>query len=422
MSKRHVAIIGAGVVGISSALYARRLGWNVTLIDPQGLAQGASRGNAGMIATSECLPIGSWSTIKSVPSMLLSSDGPLHIRPSYLLQLLPWLCQMAWNSRTTRVQAISQALAQLLQHAVTAHRELANIAGCADLLQPTGWIKAINDPQRWQQFQSSISAVRSHGVKCEILNADGIAQRAPALRGKFQHAVHHPDCLQVGEPGHYVRSLGTYALQQGIELHTAHAEQFQQESARVTGVHTSTGSIACDAVIVAAGAHSRPLAKALGQDVPLDTERGYHMMLDTSACTTPLLTPLHWVEKSLVLSPMDGGLRVTSSVEFAGLDAPAQFELVRKHLPALQALLPGVQLRKGSEWLGFRPSMPDSLPVIGRAGKTSNAWLAFGHGHLGLTLGPITGKLIAHQLEGLSDEVDLHPYAATRFRKAASAT
>lgn len=415
MSERHVAIVGAGVVGISTALYARRNGWKVTLIDPQGIGQGASRGNAGMIAVSECLPIGSWSTIKSVPSMLLSSDGPLHIRPSYLPRLLPWLLSMAWHSQPSRVHAIAQALSGLLQRAVTAHRELAGEAGCAQLLQQTGWLKGINDAQRWQRFQTSVQQMQAHGVQCELLDANAIAAREPALLGKFQHAVFHPDCLQVGEPGHYVQSLGRYALQAGVQLHQAQVLGFVRQDSSVTAVRTSMGELPCDAVVVAAGAHSRQLAHELGSPVSLDTERGYHMMLDTTGCATPLRTPLHWVEKSLVLSPMDGGLRVTSSVEFAGLHAEARYELVRRHLPALQQLLPGVQLREGSEWLGFRPSMPDSLPVIGPAAAASNAWLAFGHGHLGLTLGPITGRLIAQQLNGQSSDLDLRPYAPSRF-------
>jgi len=151
--------------------------------------------------------------------------------------------------------------------------------------------------------------------------------------------------------------------------------------------------------------------------VPLDTERGYHMMLDTSGCEVKLSTPLYWAERSIVLSPMNDSVRVTSSVEFAGIQAKPHYDLVRRHLPAVTNLLPGTVLRAGSEWLGFRPSMPDSLPVIGTSPRFRNAHLAFGHGHLGITLGPITGKLVGCMLHGAPIDIDMAPFSPERFHR-----
>jgi D-amino-acid dehydrogenase len=214
-----------------------------------------------------------------------------------------------------------------------------------------------------------------------------------------------------------VRAIGEHLLSMGVDWRQDEVHGFDTRGGQVTAVRMGGESIAADAIVLAAGAWSKQLAAQLGCSIPLDTERGYHMMLDASRCKLKLQAPLYWAEKAIVLAPMADSVRVSSSVEFAGLEAKPDFDLVLRSLPDVQRLLPGIELRPDSTWLGFRPSIPDSLPVIGPAPGVSNAFLAFGHGHLGLTLGPVTGKLVGALLDGGLPLVPIDAFSPARFER-----
>lgn len=412
---RHVVIIGAGIVGVSTALHARMRGWDVTVVDPRGVAGGASGGNAGVIAVSECVPVGTPATIRSVPRMLLSRDGPLRIRPGYIPRLFPWLWRMLLASSPRRVEQLSLALASILNGSFAAHEELASAAGVRHTIVRTGWLKAFETEGGFSASRGDFDLMRRRGVACDELDAAGIARLEPAVGGHFAKAVFHPDCQHVGEPMSYVRALGEHMVRVGANWHQGEVQGFDIQGGQVRAVRVAGEAIAADAVVLAAGAWSKHLASQLGCRIPLDTERGYHMMLDASACKLKLRTPLYWAEKAVVLAPMADSVRVTSSVEFAGLEAEPDFDLVLRCLPDVQKMLPGIRLRPGSTWLGFRPSIPDSLPVIGPAPGISNAFCAFGHGHLGLTLGPVTGKLVGALLDAEPTLVPIDSFSPSRF-------
>lgn len=416
MSKtRHAIVIGAGAVGVSAALHAILRGWRVTLIDPRGIAGGASSGNAGVLAVSECAPVGSPATIRSVPRMLFSRDSPLHIRPTYFPRILPWLVRMLLVSTPTKVEALSVALASLLDQAVAAHEELAGPAGIRHKMVRSGWLKAFETESAFRGAANDFNLMRRRHVVCDELDGGAIDRLEPALAGRFARAVFHPDCHHVGDPQVYVRALGEHLLNQGAACVTEEVLGFEMQGDRVRAVRTPSGAMTADTVVVAAGAWSRKLASMLGCNIPLDTERGYHVMLDVSACKTRLHHPLYWAEKSIVIAPMGDLLRVTSSVEFAGLQGAPDFDLVLRCVPDVQKLLPGARPIPNSAWLGFRPSLPDSIPVIGSVPAVENAILAFGHGHLGLTLGPITGKLVGSLLDDESPPLSLAPFSPGRF-------
>ena len=417
---RHAVVIGAGIVGVSAALHAHERGWDVTVIDPRGVAGGASSGNAGVIAVSECVPVGTPGTIKSVPRMLLSRDGPLHIRPGYFPRLLPWLLQMLMASTPAKVEQLSIALASILEQALPAHQDLAAQAGVHGSLVRSGWLKAYESEASFRGSAADYDLMRRRGVACDELDAAGIARLDPALEGHFARAVFHPECHHVGNPQVYVRALGDHLMRQGATYLADEVVGLDVQGGRVTGVRTREHLIPADAVVVAAGAWSKQMAAMLGCNVPLDTERGYHLMLDASACRIKLQRPLYWAEKTIVIAPMGDLLRVTSSVEFAGIDAKPDYELVLRCLPHVQRLLPGVRLVPDSAWLGFRPSIPDSVPVIGLVPGMANAVLAFGHGHLGLTLGPVTGKLVGALLDGEVPAISLDPFSPARFGRRAT--
>jgi D-amino-acid dehydrogenase len=407
-------VVGAGIVGISCCLHLLNRGHRVTVLDPRGIGNGASYGNSAIIANSEVLPVATAGTLRRVPSMLLSRSGPLHIRPAYLPTLLPWLASFVAASRPARVRDISAALAALLRPAAEEHRHLASLAGVASSIRATGWLKVYETAQAVARARPGYDAMRELGVVCEELASDEIRAREPALAPIFSRAVFHPHCHHVGPPGAYTEALGTWALQQGASFRQASVTGFSFRDGAVDGVVTSAGSVAAESVVVACGAWSRPLAAQLGEDVPLDTERGYHAMLST-ADGPQLNSPVYWTERSVILSPMPGGIRMTSSVEFAGLHAPPDYTHIDRLAAGVRRALPSASTVPNSRWLGFRPSMPDSLPVIGRARRHPNCLLAFGHGHLGLTLGPVTGRLVADLLEDRATGIDMAPYEPGRF-------
>jgi len=411
---KSVVVIGAGIVGISCGIHLRRRGHKVTLLDPRGFGNGASFGNAAIVASSECLPVATPGTLRRVPSMLLSRDGPLHIRPAYLPTLLPWLVRFVAASRPARVRQISLALSALLRDAVAEHRHLATPAGIASSLRQTGWLKAYESPAAFEHDRAEYEAMRSLGVLCEEIGPDEIQAREPALAPIFRKAIFHPDCHHVGNPGGYTAALGAYLLREGCSFREEPATGFTFADGAVNGVTTASGTVATDALVVACGAWSKELAAQLGERVPLDTERGYHAMFSMDGGAT-LNSPVYWADRAVNLSPMPSGVRMASSVEFAGLHAPADYTLLNRLAADLRRALPSASPDSSSRWLGFRPSMPDSLPVIGPTRRHPNCFLAFGHGHLGLTLGPVTGRLVADLVDGVSTGIDVSPYAPQRF-------
>lgn len=411
---RSVAVVGAGIVGISCGIHLQSRGHRVTLLDPRGFGNGASYGNSAIIANSECLPVATPGTLRRVPSMLLSRDGPLHIRPAYLPSLLPWLVRFVAASRPARVRQISLALSALLRPAVKEHQHLAGLAGIASSIRPTGWLKAYESLRAFERARAGYEALRKLGVPCEELGPEDIRAREPALAPIFSRAIFHPDCHHVGDPGAYTAALGAYLMRQGASFREEAVTGFSFQDGSVAGVTTAGGMVAADAIVVACGAWSKALAAQLGERVPLDTERGYHAMFSTEG-TLRLHSPVYWTDRSVILSPMPTGIRMTSSVEFAGLDARPDYTHLNRLAADVRRALPSASAEVNSRWLGFRPSMPDSLPVIGRTRRHPNCFLAFGHGHLGLTLGPATGRMVADLVEGVPTGIDVSPYAPQRF-------
>ena len=413
-SPRSVAVIGAGIVGISCGLHLQSRGYRVTLLDPRGLGNGASYGNSAIVANSECLPVATPGTLRRVPSMLLSRDGPLHIRPAYLPALLPWLVRFVAASRPARVTQISQALSALLRPSVEEHRHLAAQAGIAARLRPTGWLKAYESVRAFERARPGYEAMRELGVRCEELGPNELRVHEPALAPIFARAVFHPDCHHVGDPHACTAALGEHLVRGGASFREEAVTGFSFRDGSVAGVTTKSGIAAADVVVVACGAWSKTLAAHLGESVPLDTERGYHAMLPLQGAPR-LRSPVYWTDRSVILSPMPTGLRMTSSVEFGGLDAPADYSHLNRLVADVRRALPSASTEASSRWLGFRPSMPDSLPVIGATRRHANCFLAFGHGHLGLTLGPVTGRLVADLVDGRPPGIDVAPYAPQRF-------
>jgi D-amino-acid dehydrogenase len=413
---RKVVVIGGGIVGLSCAYFAKREGFDVTVVDPDVAEGRASYGNAGVLALCEKMPLATVELLLSIPKMMMSGNSPLTIRWNYLPTLFPWMVRFALASAPGNVRRATQNLHALMTGALDSHLELANAAGVRDILEKTGWIKA------WEKAPADATSKERDilarlNVDMRDLSKFEISDLAPGFTGVFEAATLYRDCFRVASPGRYVDSIQKACASLGVAFVREKVTGFRYEDDVVKGafLESAPGKIDGDFFVVAGGAWSKILAEMLGDHVPLDTERGYHFMLEVGESKL-LRAPLLWQEKSIVLTQMEDGLRMTSSVEFAGLNAPARYENIEHTFASVQSIVPALSLtRVKSRWLGFRPSVPDSVPVIGRSAKHRNCIHAFGHGHLGLTLGPVTGRMVAEQLAGKTPDIDIQPFSPSRF-------
>ena len=409
----RVAVIGAGIVGVSCALHLQRSGQSVTLIDPRTPGTATSFGNAGGIVTGAVTPNSTPALWRDIPRMLFDRDSAVRVRWSYLPRIAPWLVRFLLAGRHSRVQAIADALHPLVTRAYDAHRELITLAGAEDLVRPVGWLKVFETEAGFAHTQYERDVMGARGVRYDVLGPDEIRQLEPGLARRYVKGLFQPDSAFVASPYHLVQAYVAQYQQLGGTI--------AQE--RVRGVQPIDGGVRLDcelgfrtfdAVVIAAGAWSKELALQIGDRIPLDTERGYHLNIDPGDAGE-LRRAVVFPERGFVLAPMLDGIRLTSGVELAGLDAPPDFSRIRRLLPPAREALPGLSDRITRQWLGYRPSTPDSLPVIGQSSRSPAVFYAFGHQHLGLTLGAVTGRLIAASVAGQQPEIDLTPYRADRF-------
>jgi D-amino-acid dehydrogenase len=409
---RSVIVVGAGIVGICCARFLQRDGHQVTVIDPREPGDGASFGNAGIIANCDVAPIAMPGILRKVPRMLFDPHGPLRLRWRYLPWIMPWLWQLVRATGPARVEEIAAALAPLLARAEAAHRDLLREAGAGELLRHRGWLKVFETEEGLAETAAERDLMQKHGVRFDILGEGEIRQLEPGLAPIFRRALFFPDCGSVANPKRLVLSLAqAFAADGGSILHDS-VTGFDLAEGRRAAL-TETGRHPAEAIVLAAGAWSRPLAAALGARVPLDTERGYHLMFD--AGEAQLSRPTLWGEHYINLVPMEHGLRMTSGVEFGGLALPPDYRWVERLGGLARRMLPGLAAEPRSRWLGFRPSLPDSLPVLGRSPRHRDVYFAFGHQHLGVTLGAVTGHVVADLLAGRDPGIDLAPYRAERW-------
>ncbi len=409
---QRVVVVGAGIVGVCCALHLQHARHETTLIDPRGPGTVTSFGNAGGVVAGSVVPNSTPALRRNIPRILFDRDSPVRLRWSYLPKIAPWLLRFLREGSDSRVRQIARSLQPLVSRAYEAHRELIALAGADGIVRPVGWLKVYETEAGFAGTAYDREIMAANDVNFDVLNADEIHQLEPALAPRFVKGLLQPDSAFVSSPyklteayvAHFVRLGGTVVQD------------------RVRGVRPTDGGIeldcergflAFDAGVIAAGAWSKQLAGQLGDHVLLDTERGYHLNIDSP---TELRRPVVFPEKGFVLAPMQDGVRLTSGVELGGLDAPPDFSRIRRLLPHAQQMLPGLSDKVTREWMGYRPSTPDSLPVIGTSPRTPHVVYAFGHQHLGLTLSAITGRLVAALVGGPAPEIDLSPYRVGRFQ------
>ncbi len=412
VAPRRIVVIGAGIVGVCCAAWLQRDGHAVTLLDRQGPGEGASFGNAAVYASESVLPVAMPGILRRVPGMLSDPLGPLAIRWGYLPRLAPWLLRFVAASRPDRVEAIARALAALQDGGQDDYAPLLAEAGLTDTVVRRGWAAVHLDAERLDSARSVVALQRHHGVSVEELGPEELRQMEPALSRDLKGGFYYPQVAHSLDSYGTVTGLAEHVRSRGGTVVRGEARRIVVRDGRVAAVATDDGEIACEAVVVAAGAWSKRLAGEVGRRVPLDTERGYHLTIPEPGVA--LSRPLYSTEFGMACTPMTAGLRLAGTVELGGLAAAPNWKRAEVLAERGRKLFPELTTEGASRWMGFRPSLPDSLPVIG-PGRVPGSFLAFGHGHLGLTLGARTGRLIADLVAGRPPVVDPAPYRAERF-------
>jgi len=410
---RSIAVIGAGIVGVCTALYLQRDGHRVTLVDYREPGEGASKGNAAVIAAAACEPVAMPGILWRVPGMLMDPLGPLAIRWRHLPRLMPWLLRFLAASRPSRVEASSIALRALSLLSLDSYRILTEAAGLSDMIRDTGWLSVYRSRASFAEAEIELDLQRRRGVKLEIMEREQIRQREPSLAPMFERAVFYPEHSMTVDNFALVQRLARDFVARGGRLLCERVTDIELTDAGPRMLVTDRGRHETEGVVLAAGAWSRALARRLGHKVALETERGYHVMLPDPGVMPRL--PIHIPDFGFVATPLAGGLRLAGTVELGGLAAPPDWRRARILLARGREVFPGLREDGLSHWMGFRPSVPDSVPVISDSPKLPNAYFAFGHGHLGLTYGAVTGRLIADLAAGRDPGLDMRPYRVERW-------
>lgn len=408
-----IAVIGAGLVGLNTAHRLADEGHAVTIIDRVGPANGASRGNAGMIAHTDIEPLASPRMLRKVPQMLLDPLSPLAIRPGYAAQIFPWLVRLLAASTPANMKRSIEAIIALQSLARPAWTETAQRLDLKSFFHERGSLYLFDNRANFDAARPTYAHQRELGIHVDELNGDEIRQMEPALNDKIIAAGYFPDAGHISDPRLLTEALFDRALARGIHFSKDDIQTIAAgDHVSVTGPDNRHYTF--DRAVVAAGAWSKSLAAQLGDRIPLDTERGYNVSFPG---TTGLISrPVSFQGYGFVATPMDTGLRIGGAVELGGLNLPPNHARTRALHARAQNFVKGLPAYEaGTEWMGFRPSLPDSIPVIGRAAASPHVIYAFGHGHYGLTQSAATGALVADLIAGRPTAIDLKPYAPDRF-------
>ena len=408
--KADVLVLGAGMVGVSAALHLQRLGREVILVDRNERAgEETSYGNAGIIECASVFPLMFPRDVKQIIQYALNRSPQAYYRFSELPDFLPWLLRYYLASSPARAMHSAMAELPLIQRSLIEHEALIAEAGVPELLRRTGWLKLFRSQASFAKAASDAERVKQYGIPSEILDGQAIATREPHLTGNFAGAVYLPTPGFIADPGALAKAYAALFIRKGGRFVVADARTLTQQS----GGWRVAGAAAREAVVTL-GPWSDLVFRPLGYSIPLGVKRGYHLHLKASG-NAVLNHPVLDSDLGYLLAPMNQGIRLTTGVEFARRDAPPRPIQLEKALPRAHALFPLGEAVDAKPWMGARPCLPDMLPVIGRAPRHPGLWYDFGHQHHGLTLGPVTGRLLAEMMTGMAPFADPLPFAADRF-------
>ncbi|MBW0157589.1 NAD(P)/FAD-dependent oxidoreductase [Sedimentimonas flavescens] len=409
----EILVIGAGIIGVTSALALQAQGHRVRLLDRKGVAAETSRGNAGAFAFPEVEPLATPGIMRKAPKWLLDPLGPLSLRPAYAARIAPWMLRFwraSWKDRYEPAVAAQSSLMRVSQAAL--ERLIPRVNGEA-FMRREGQLQLYEGRA---QFEASLPAWKlrgQHGIAFDLLETPAaIAEIQPGLNPRFTHAGFTPSWLNVTDPALWTEHLARQFVAAGGQIEIVEIQSITPTASGIE-IATNAGPRRADQVVIAAGAWSHRIARTLGDKIPLETERGYNTTFPTASFD--VRTHLSFSSHGFVVSRIGEGLRVGGAVELGGLELPANYKRAETLVRKTVEFLPGFDPNGGTQWMGFRPSLPDSLPIISRSPRSDRVIYAFGHGHLGLTQSAGTAELVASLVARREVEIPLGPFDMRRF-------
>ena len=412
MSGERAFVLGGGIVGACCALALLRRGFDVTLIEKDRPGYGATFGNSASIGLASVPPLGMPGMMRDVPKMLLDPMHPLVIRLGFLGRSFPWLLRFRDALAPARVEAIAGARAALLTRAGTEYESLLAEIGHPELIRTTGLIQAYQSEEAFRKAKGGMDLRRRHGIEVVEMKGPALRELEPALSDSVVGGAYFPIVQTVVNPLNLTEAIVDAFRSRGGKLLTETVRSFETGPGGVTQIVTDAGRHDCDLVVVSAGAWSRDLVALLGEAVNLIPERGYHIMIDNA----PHLPKVSLVsgDHNVSVVTLNTGLRMTTMAELTAIDAPPDHPRAERIFRASAGMVRGLEVKIASRWVGSRPSTPDSLPVIGRSSRHRNVIFAFGHGHLGVTFGAVTGTIVGTLARGETPNLDIMPYRPDR--------
>jgi D-amino-acid dehydrogenase len=410
-TQADVVVLGAGIVGVSAAFAARQRGLSVILVDRREPGSETSYGNAGILSSGSIMPLNKPSLWRALPGYLGNTSAALRWDPAWALRNLDWIARFLANATPSRTLPRAKALHGLIGASLKLHREWIVRAGVGQRIRETGWLKA------WRSDATEAAKVEQaflaeFGIASDVLDRQAISALEPNILPVYKTGLLHTQTASVDSPGEVVKAYARMFAGNGGELRRSDIRTIEPagEGWRVV---LGDGAISARHVVVALGPWSADLLGPLGYRVPLATERGYHQEFAPNPARA-LLRPIHDAEGSFLMSPMEQGIRVTSGVELTARDAPSSFAQLDMVVPMARGVVEFGEA-VGEPWRGARPTLPDSLPMIGPAPRHSGLWLAFGNQHIGFTTGPATGAAIAAMISGDRPSFDVAAFAPGRY-------
>lgn len=406
-------VVGAGVIGTTIAYELQKRGRQVVLLDRDGPGKGASYGNMASIAVTEFMPASRPSVWKQIPGWLLDPEGPVRVRPGYMPKLIPWFLRFLAASRPSRLRALEAQGAALCARALDDTLALLHDTGLGDQISEEGCLSLYSNEAEFRADRDHFELLERFGFPHEVLGHKSIRALEPALSDKIGMAVLFPQNRSIKDPYKLVLSLADRFTAIGGRIERGNVADFVRDKC-IHAVALSDGrALPAEEVVIAAGAFSASLAKGLGEPIPLETERGYHTQI--MAPGVSLRHSVIWPARAFMVTPTAGGIRVGGTVEMAGLDAAPDYRRSRITVRRASEAIPDLQCVSFTEWMGHRPALPDTIPILSASARTKGLFYATGHGHLGLTFAATTARLMADLITGIRPPVDLHPYRVNRF-------
>ena len=410
----HILVAGAGIVGISTAIWLHRAGHTVTVVDRAGPASGTSHGNAGVLAAGAVVPVTTPGLARKAPAMLMDRDAPLFLRWSYLPRLLPFLRKYLTYGTDAHVDHYGKSMSALLHDTVEQHQALAADTPAARFITTEDYCFGYATRADFEADSYGWGKRDAQGVQYDVVSGAEYATYDPIFGEAFETVVRCKNHGRISDPGAYVKALADHFVAEGGTLHITNINDIEMRDGEASALITDNGPLSADRIVFAMGPWSREIAHKLGVKVPFESERGYHIEL-TNPSAMPR-APMMVASGKFVLTPMQGRLRAAGVIEFGGLDAPASrapLDMLRRQV---KKLLPDLQYDDVVEWMGHRPAPADSLPLIGANDANGRSYSAFGHQHVGLTGGPKTGRMIAELINGRAPNMDMRAFDPSKYR------